>query len=294
MKVFLSWSGESSKSLALALYDWLPTVLQNVKPFMSAENIDKGERWSVDIAKELEQTQYGIICVTPENIEAPWVLFEAGALSKSIQNSRVSPLMLNLVPSDFSKSPLLQFQLTTFKKEDFKKLLYSINNNAPENETITIEILNRAFDRAWPELEADVAKIKPGKDLVTVIPPTSSNSSTDVKLNKFEESIEELLTNSRSQLRIVSSVYEKKADDTDVIAELLSPIHPVWVDMEKELSGLMKSLKELELSREAPEEFVKNSTATLRDIFSMISYVQTKIYGRNAKTRFRRNKLMGP
>ena len=39
MKVFLSWSGEASKEAATALYNWLPTVIQTVKPYMSAENI---------------------------------------------------------------------------------------------------------------------------------------------------------------------------------------------------------------------------------------------------------------
>jgi hypothetical protein len=27
MQVFLSWSGEQSKAIARALYDWLPTVI---------------------------------------------------------------------------------------------------------------------------------------------------------------------------------------------------------------------------------------------------------------------------
>src|SRR5271169_5743454 len=121
--VFLSWSGDSSKSAAQTLHTWLPTVIQNVHPYMSAENIDKGERWSIDIAKQLEETNYGIICMTPENIDAPWVLFEAGALSKSMERARVSPLLFSLGPSEFTKSPLLQFQLTVFTKDDFYKLL---------------------------------------------------------------------------------------------------------------------------------------------------------------------------
>ena len=112
--VFLSWSGDSSKGAAQVLRAWLPTVIQSVRPYMSAEDIDKGERWSLDIAKQLEETNFGVICMTPENINAPWVLFEAGALSKSMERSRVSPLLFGLSPSDFSKSPLLQFQLTIF------------------------------------------------------------------------------------------------------------------------------------------------------------------------------------
>src|SRR6476660_2121519 len=106
MKVFLSWSGETSKQAATALYEWLPTIMQTVRPYMSAESIDKGERWSIDIAKQLEETNYGVICVTPENKEAAWILFEAGALSKSIERARVSPLAFGVSAADFTNSPL--------------------------------------------------------------------------------------------------------------------------------------------------------------------------------------------
>ena len=83
MKVFISWSGERSRSIAEALREWLPDVIQAVKPWLSAEDIDKGARWSSDLAHELEDAHVGVICLTPENLEEPWIHFEAGALSKT-------------------------------------------------------------------------------------------------------------------------------------------------------------------------------------------------------------------
>jgi hypothetical protein len=201
LKVFISWSGESSKKLAIILHEWLPTVLQYVKPYMSSENIEKGERWSIGIATQLQETNYGIVCVTPDSIGAPWVLFESGALSKSIEHSRVSPIMFGLHPSDFQNSPLLNFQLTPFTEDEVLKLLSSINNSAPELEQVSQDILKKSFTRAWRELKDSVERVslESPQPRGTVDHPISPS---------VEDAIQELLTLSRAQSKILNSPTE--------------------------------------------------------------------------------------
>ncbi len=58
MKVFLSWSGPLSFKIATELRDWLPLVIQTLAPYVSSEDIDKGARWGIDIAKELEASTF--------------------------------------------------------------------------------------------------------------------------------------------------------------------------------------------------------------------------------------------
>lgn len=96
MKVFLSWSGDRSKAVAEALHSWLPRVLQAVEPWTSFDNIERGARWAPELAQVLEETRFGILCLTPENLLSPWLLFEAGALSKTLDNTFVSPYLLDL------------------------------------------------------------------------------------------------------------------------------------------------------------------------------------------------------
>jgi hypothetical protein len=109
MKLFISWSGKRSQSMAVALRDWFPLVLHYVVPWVSETDIGAGERWALEVAKELEQSNFGIICLTKENIGSPWVLFEAGSLAKSLQDSTVVPLLLDLDFTEIS-GPLAQFQ----------------------------------------------------------------------------------------------------------------------------------------------------------------------------------------
>jgi hypothetical protein len=77
MRVFISWSGETSKLLAEILRQWLPAVIQAVKPYYSPDDITKGTRWSGEIAKILEESKIGLICLTGQNLDAPWIMFEA-------------------------------------------------------------------------------------------------------------------------------------------------------------------------------------------------------------------------
>jgi hypothetical protein len=162
MKVFISWSGERSKKVAEALREWLPNVIQSLDPWMSSEDIEKGARWYVDIVSELESSYYGIICLTSDNIESPWIHFEAGALSKSMEKSRVCPYLFHIDPS-IIKAPLVLFQAAKSTKEDTKKLLHSINQALAEN-ALSAEKLDKTFERWWPDLNAKLEEISKMKD----------------------------------------------------------------------------------------------------------------------------------
>jgi hypothetical protein len=112
MKVFISWSGERGKAFAEMLYSWLPSVLQAAKPFFSPDDIVKGARWANEVGAELDASQVGIIVATRESLSSPWVMFEAGALSKNLGKSKVVPILVDVNPEDV-RGPLAQFQCVT-------------------------------------------------------------------------------------------------------------------------------------------------------------------------------------
>jgi len=139
------------------LRDWLPSVIQSLEPYVSSEDIDKGARWSTDIAKELEDSGFGILCVTKENLHAPWLTFEAGALSKKLEKSFVSPFLFDIKRSEIN-GPILQFQSTIHNEEDVYKLINTLNKACGDNK-LTDERIEKAFKAWYPTLQEELKKI---------------------------------------------------------------------------------------------------------------------------------------
>jgi hypothetical protein len=155
MDVFISWSGTRSGAAAEALRTWLPKIINAVKPWLSSADIDKGARWSTDIAVRLESAKAGIICLTPANLHSDWILFETGALSKTIQKTYVCPLLIDLQPTEV-KGPLAQFQATRVLKGDVLKLLKTLNSALGENAALTEGHIDEVFEVWWPMLDSQL------------------------------------------------------------------------------------------------------------------------------------------
>lgn len=201
MKVFISWSGPVSHRVAVTLRDWLPSVIQTIEPYVSSEDIDKGARWSTDIAGELHASTYGLICLTRDNLVAPWINFEAGALGKSIDKSRVSPFLFRIKRSEV-EGPILQFQSTIFERDDVYKLLKSING-ASGPDGLEDARLEKSFEVWWPQLEKLLNEIPmevAAAPAPTPAPEAASASASD-EVSRVLEEILELTRNNHKLLR---------------------------------------------------------------------------------------------
>lgn len=258
MKVFLSWSGHESHEVALALRDWLPSVIQTIEPYVSSEDIDKGARWSTDIAKELEDSTFGILCVTKENIEAPWLLFEAGALSKMMDKSSVCPFIFDLKRAEV-KGPILQFQSTIFEKEDVKKLILSINKACEEN-ALKEDFLIKTFDVWWPTLEENLNNIADTKP---------EEKPEEIKESGItSEMLEEILELTRTNQKILRSpellfppdYFEYVFKDKSSVSKKQKMISEEQIHLSMETEHRLIRLRELiekymEMSKPIDEEF---------------------------------------
>ena len=155
MKVFISWSGRRSKAVAELLKSWIKCVLQATRPWLSTDGIDRGALWFSTIHDQLKDTSTGIVCLTNENKNKPWILFESGALAKGLTTSRVCTFLIDLEPSDI-QDPLAQFNHTMPTKESVFGLIRTLNSGLGESSLLE-HTLVRVLDVYWGEFELECA-----------------------------------------------------------------------------------------------------------------------------------------
>ncbi|CAM3233275.1 TIR domain-containing protein [Tsukamurella hominis] len=157
MQIFISWSGEPAREMAEFLHGWLPKVIQALDPFMSKKDIDKGSRWSAELAGRLDSSTQAIVCVTRENQSAEWLNFEAGAIITNGSESRARTLLLGVSPSDIT-GPLSEFQHTNpASYEDMWQLIQGVNNKCER--PLSESLLQETFGREWPHLENKIEEV---------------------------------------------------------------------------------------------------------------------------------------
>lgn len=161
VRVFLSWSGEGSQSheAAKALNGWIQNVIHVAEPFLSSDDILPGDRWNNILGKELDHSGFGILCITKESLNSPWLLFEAGALAGGYKNPRrVCPYLLDMPRGDL-KPPLSQFNAVAADRDGTFKMMQSLNATV-DGPLVPEEILKKSFKVWWDELDALLAPLR--------------------------------------------------------------------------------------------------------------------------------------
>lgn len=184
MKVFVSWSGEPSRSIAHGLGKWLGQVIQAVKPWVSDSEIDSGKRWRTELSSELDETDFGIICLTSANQRAPWLMFEAGALAKKLNDGRVVPLCIGMETTDVD-GPLSDFQGRKLDIDGMRRLFLDINSATPD--PVSEESVESLFELTWPKFEELVRET-----LKSEPPPPDPRRSNDAILDETLDRVRRL------------------------------------------------------------------------------------------------------
>lgn len=163
-----------------------------VKPFYSSEEIESGQRSMRVLDSTLEKSSFGLFFISKSNLTSEWIHFEAGAIAKIVEGSRVVPILLDLQFSDL-QAPLKNFQARLFSKKDVLdicKSLNTLNGNQVGDKT-----LEAAFELAWPSLEEQVQHALKDKGIAPASAPTPIEEVLNIcrqlsaRLAKIEDSL---------------------------------------------------------------------------------------------------------
>lgn len=249
LRIFVSWSGQDSKQFAEHLRTWIPNVIQEADVWVSSQDIQKGSRWSAELTDRLSSISFGLVVLTKANRDAPWVLFEAGALSTRV-GARVATILTNLSESDLTNTPLSQFQSTRgSSKDDVLQLLETINLACER--PLSPDRLRATFERWWPDLEEAYNAVAFAEPVATTAKP-SRDASTDTLLKevlasvrRLERDVNAVQAPSPRPRRTADSAYEKYLQEGSFISKGVAARLASDVPMSLEEAASRESLGEI-------------------------------------------------
>jgi hypothetical protein len=151
MTIFISFSGEKSRTFADELKVWLEQVLPGTDVWLSSDDIDKGTIWFTEIIDSLKGCNCGIVCVTRENRSSRWLHFEAGGMSTGLGKTHVAILALDLEYNELEQ-PLSLFSALRLNRDGAWHLVKSFNKLSER--PIKDKVLERTFDKFWPDIDS--------------------------------------------------------------------------------------------------------------------------------------------
>ena len=121
LKVFISYSGDLSKSIAKEFNNWFREFIY-VDTYFLEEDIGLGQHMHEKLEEELEKTSFCIIFLTPDKINSEWMLWAAGMLSG--KRSRIQTCVLTFnIPIKEVPEQLKVFINIEYSKDSIHKLL---------------------------------------------------------------------------------------------------------------------------------------------------------------------------
>ncbi len=157
MDLLLVGYGTIGKRVAHFLSSWVPLIFENKINVLAPENIPLEKDGFKKICHLLDEIDFGVICLTSDNLTNSLVNFEAGALYRK----NMFTLLCDLISKDFDNSePLYYYEHAMFTKNGIKELITQINRSLPENQTLSEKTIDESFNKNWKILELGFTQIR--------------------------------------------------------------------------------------------------------------------------------------
>ncbi|MDU4995192.1 MAG: toll-Interleukin receptor [Enterobacteriaceae bacterium] len=265
MKVFISWSGQRSKVVAELFSDWLKCVIQASQPWISTRSIDRGAIWFTEINDSLKDVSVGVILLTQENKNKPWILFETGALAKGLTTNRVCTFLIDLKPEDL-KDPLAQFNHTTPGIDSMWELVRTINGCLNER-ALDERILKQVFNTYWPQFDEEFQTALENNPQEEDIPPRSPDDILNEILNttrSLEKRVRNI-ENNRFGSTLRKDLAYNNSYSTDDVYRAQADIYNIMNIGVREEDAIMKSLGKYNLPESILRSLIKGTALAFKN-----------------------------
>lgn len=270
MKIFISWSGKRSLAVAEVMSDWIKCVLQASQPWISTRHIERGSLWFSEINEKLRDVSVGIVCLTQENRNKPWILFETGALAKGLSGNRVCTFLVDLAPSDLV-DPLAQFNHTLPEEASVRELVKTLNMCMGDS-ALEDRVLEKIFDVYWPSFLEEFSKaLNDNPQNVTIAP------------RKDKDILAEILENTRALGRRVGTLEKTSMPSHHTIAKDARAYNPSMT--RNSLIREVSSLVEKGFSAEEIDMYLKDNNSSMALHHNLSNIARKLILEREAVLR---------
>lgn len=246
MKVFVSWS-KNSRGVGKAVSDAVREIFDPVVETFISQEILAGSRGLDTIDGELNDTDFGIICLTRANQTEQWINYEAGALSRQVEDkrTRMGVFLVDLPGAEDVNSPLDIFQCKLATLEGFTDLMVSLNKLGPELKDST---LDKRIAAAWPDVQKAVEAVAKGEPTPVAKPPKSRDEKMDEVLGLVKA-----MEASLGEVRMMAS---RSMETSMMVADVVGRNPTRWSPLRPKVSergGVVRTLGGEEIVTSRPE-----------------------------------------
>jgi hypothetical protein len=130
LKLFVSYAMEDSRQAAELISQLARQPKFHIFP---KSKISAGENWQLKIKKELSQSDYFLVLLSPTSVQSKWVQFELGAawgLNKFIIPVVTSPDVVHRIPLEFRDLHVIELKDLKGKPESIGQIIESYEKTA--------------------------------------------------------------------------------------------------------------------------------------------------------------------
>lgn len=234
--VFISFSQRLTHDVAKVIEEVITSIYpkskSNVEVFLSSKKIKAGT-FKGQILNAMRNAKFAISVLSSENKNAPWLMYEAGALSLAVEQNggHLMPYLFCRHGSD-REATIEDLQYVQYQRdhednqEQFKKLIENLNDSlSNQNKVNGLKIAN-AIDDAWPDISKRLDNIaynlynpSASSGGEKILDTTLSNS---ISISPIEGNFE---TNSQSLIRFADDFVPKSPKEIEEKFERMLRTH---------------------------------------------------------------------